>query len=92
MGRDVKNLTQGLLGAAKAKGLDTARISGIMDSPEGRALMARLNAPEGEAMKAAASKAASGDTAALSALLGTLMATKEGQSVAGQVMNLKKNG
>jgi hypothetical protein len=92
MDKDVKNLTQNLFGAAKAKGFDTAQIAGIMDSPEGRTLMAQLNAPGGEAMKEAAAKAAEGDTAALASLLGTLMATKEGKKIAGQVMSLKKNG
>jgi hypothetical protein len=92
MDKDVKNLTQDLLSAAKAKGYDTAQISGIMDSPEGRALLAQLNAPGGEMMKAAAAKAAEGDTAALSALLGALMSTKEGKSVLGQAKNIQKNG
>jgi hypothetical protein len=92
MGKDIGNITQNLLGAAKAKGFDTAQISGIMDSPEGRALLAQLNAPGGEAMKEAASRAAQGDTAALSALLGSLMATKEGRTIASQVMSMKKNG
>jgi hypothetical protein len=54
--------------------------------------MARLNAPGGEAMKDAAAKAAEGDTAALSSLLGTLMTTKEGKSVISQAKNIKKNG
>lgn len=39
MGKDVKNLAQSLLGAAKAKGFDTAQISAIMDSPEGHVLL-----------------------------------------------------
>jgi len=90
MSRDVNELTKNLMGAAKAKGFDTAQISGIMESPEGRSLMAQLNGPGGEAIKAAASKAAEGDTDALSSLLGSLMSTKEGQSVAKQVMGMKK--
>jgi hypothetical protein len=92
MDKDVKNLTRDLLGAAKAKGFDTAQIDGIMYSAEGKAIMDQLSGPGGEAMKAAAAKAAEGDTAALSSLLGSLMATPEGRSLASQAMKMKKNG
>ncbi|MDR1693342.1 MAG: hypothetical protein LBR72_08295, partial [Oscillospiraceae bacterium] len=69
---------------------DINQISGIMDSPEGKALLGQLNGPGGGAMKDAASKAADGDTAALSELLRSVMATEEGRSVAKQVMSMKK--
>jgi hypothetical protein len=92
MDKDVQNITKTLMDTAKARGFDTTQIDGIMQSPEGQALLARLGAPGGESMKAAAAKAAEGDTAALSALIGSLMATKEGKSIAGQVMSMKKNG
>ncbi|MCL1806650.1 MAG: hypothetical protein FWG31_02990 [Oscillospiraceae bacterium] len=92
MEQDVKNITKDLLGTAKAKGYNTGQIENLMASPEGQALMAQLSAPGGEGMKDAAAKAAAGDTAALSSLLRTLMATPEGQSIAKQVMNMKKDG
>lgn len=82
--------TKDLLNMAKSKGFDVNQISGIMSSPEGQALLAQLNGPNGGALKDSISKAADGDTAAISSLLGTLMSTKEGQSVAKQAMNLKK--
>ncbi|MDR0325263.1 MAG: hypothetical protein LBI19_04105 [Oscillospiraceae bacterium] len=90
MKKDVGSITQAMVDMAKAKGYDTAQISGIMNSPEGRSLMSQLNGPGGGAMKDAAAKAAGGDTAALSSLLGSLMSTKEGQTVAKQVMGMKK--
>jgi hypothetical protein len=92
MDKSVKNLTRTLMGEAKAKGFDTAQIDSIMASAEGKALMEKLSAPGGEAMKAAAAKAAEGDTAALSSLLGALMSTPEGRSIAAQAMNMKKDG
>jgi hypothetical protein len=92
MDKNTKHLTKELLGEAKAKGFDMAQIDSIMSSDEGRALMAQLGGPGGEAMKAAAAKAAEGDSAALSSLLGSLMATPEGRSLAGSVMNMKKDG
>jgi len=92
MDKDTRNLTKELMGEAKAKGFDMAQVDSIMTSPEGQALMAQLGAPGGEAMKAAAAKAAAGDTAAISSLLGSLMATPEGRSLASQVMQMKKNG
>jgi hypothetical protein len=92
MDKSVKDLTRNLLGTAKSKGFDTAQIDGIMASAEGKALMEKLGGPGGESMKDAAAKAAEGDTAALSSLLGSLMSTPEGRSVAAQAMNMKKNG
>ncbi|MDR1668862.1 MAG: hypothetical protein LBR76_02760 [Oscillospiraceae bacterium] len=90
MANNVGDMTKDLLGVAKSKGYDINQISGIIDSPEGQVLLSRLNGPGGDAMKDAASKAADGDTAALSELLRTVMSTKEGRSVATQVMNMKK--
>ncbi|MDR0293419.1 MAG: hypothetical protein LBH95_04620 [Oscillospiraceae bacterium] len=90
MSKDVNDLTANLMGAAKVKGFDTNRIAGIMNSPEGRALMEQLSGPGGGAMKDAAAKAAEGDAAALSSLMGELMSTKEGQSVAKQVKDMKR--
>ena len=91
MDKNTKNLTKELLGEVKSKGFDMTQIDSIMYSQEGQALMSQLGGSGGEAMKEAAAKAASGDTAALSSLLGTLMSTPEGRSVAAQAMNMKKN-
>ncbi len=90
MAKDVNDMTKDLLGVAKSKGYDINQISGIMDSPEGQTLISQLNGPNGGAMRDAASKAAEGDTAALSSLLRTLMSSEEGRSVAKQVMSMKK--
>ena len=92
MDKNTKNLTRGLFDEAKSKGFDMSQVDSIMSSDEGKALMAQLGGPGGDAMKAAAAKAAEGDSAALSNLLTSLMSTPEGRSIAGAAMNMKKDG
>ena len=91
MSNNLNDITADLLSAAKSKGYDTNQINSVIGSPDGQALMAQLNGPGGQALKAAAANAAKGDTGALSGLLNTLMSTKEGRNVAKQVMGMKKD-
>ena len=75
-----------MLGSAKSKGFDLAKIAGIMDSAEGRALLRQLSGPGGDALKQAAASASEGDSGTVGRLMASLMSTNEGRELAKQVM------
>lgn len=89
MGREMPQAAQELLNKNKDK-ISMESIAAIMDSPEGKALLTQLSGGGGDALKQAAAAAASGDKGAINRLLGSLLSTKEGQSLAKQVMNISK--
>ena len=65
-------------------------ISAIMDSREGKALLKQISGGGGDALKKAAAEAAEGDSDAAGRLIKSLLSTKEGQALAGQVMKMSK--
>ncbi len=91
-----KNGMEGLLrtllaspqGAKVAGNMDKLR--GLVDSPDGRALLAQLGGSGGNALKNAAAAAASGDKDAAARLISTLMSTPEGARLAFSLMSLLK--
>ena len=89
MSQRIKEQTKTLLNHPKAKGLDMEKISEIMDSAEGKALLKQLSGRGGDALKQAASQAADGDTGAAGRMLTSLMSSREGQALAKQVMALR---
>lgn len=88
--RDMESKAKNLMGSAKEKGIDMAKISQIMDSSEGKALLKQLSGSGGDALKHAAAQAADGDNGSIARLMGSLMSSKEGQALAKQVMELTK--
>ncbi len=90
MTKDANSMAREWLNAAKAKGYDTSQVNGLLDTPEAKTLLNQLNGPGGGAMKDAASRAAEGDTEALSSLLRTLTSTPEGKAVIQKAMSMRK--
>ena len=88
MNRNMESSAKDMLGAAKSKGFDISKLSGIMDSAEGRALLRQLSGPGGDALKEAAARASEGDSGAVGRLMASLMSTNEGRALAKQIMEI----
>ncbi|MCL2030278.1 MAG: hypothetical protein FWG93_01905 [Oscillospiraceae bacterium] len=79
-----------ILGEETARKLDMKALGALMDSPEGKALLRQLSGPGGDALKKAAANAADGDKGAAQRLFSSLMSSREGQTLARQVMEINK--
>ena len=88
--KDIPPAAQELLSKHKGK-IGMEAIARIMDSDQGKALLKQLSGEGGDALKNAAAAAATGDKGAAGRLVASLLSTKEGQTLAAQIMEMVKN-
>lgn len=86
---NLETLARDFLAANKDSIPGIEKYMGILDTAEGKKLLAQLSASGGDTLKKSAEKAASGDGEATKQLVKTLLSSKEGRALAAQVMEIK---
>ena len=86
---DMESMAQNILGRIPAgKSGDAEKYMGLLQSPEGRQLLARMTDADKEALAKSGLAAAQGDSAAMRRVLIKLMSSKEGSSLIKQAMDI----
>ena len=92
MATDMEKLLKNLSDKPEAKRAmeNIGDVKGLVDSQEGKAILNQLSDQNAAHVKKAADAAAAGDTAAAKQLLSKVLSTKEGATLARQVMEMVK--
>jgi len=86
---DIENMAQSILGQMpQGKTGDAEKYMGLLQSPEGKQLLAKMTDGDKEALAKAGMAAAQGDAASMRKVLFKLMSSKEGAALVKQAKDI----